>query len=438
MMESNPLATTHHSHYTKSSSFKMALLFTLLCGLSLSILGYFSYFFERGHFIHGTEEVIDTEIRHLKADQVQHIDDSDHQSMGRLFIPFGPHGEPPAILSGNVERLKEGIIVFSHPSKAKAYAAKIHTFENNKKILVGIDVTKTQQEFRLMKWLSIISISLIILVVLVSYMISVFVARGTKRIADTAQNIMETGDLSKRLEVSSRWDDLGKMSATLNLMLDRIEALMGGVRQVSDNIAHDLRTPLTRLRNHIEAANNDHSEASQAALLNEADQLMSTFNALLRISRIETEKKREHFQTITLQPLIEDVIALYEPLAEVKQIAIHQQLKAASCVGDKDLLFQAYANIIDNAIKYTPDGGQVSINMHSEGERTVVTIEDSGGGIAAQDIDKVFQRFYRCDASRGSAGNGLGLSLVQAVFDLHHGKIDLENTDKGLRFITKL
>lgn len=428
----------NESNYTKSSSFKMALLFTLLCGLSLSILGYFGYFFERGHFIHGTEEIIDTEIRHLAVDQALYVGDSDNKKMGRLFLPFGPHGEPPGILTGKVERLKEGIIVFKHPGKEKTYAAKIHTFDNNKKILVGIDITKTQQEFRFMKWLSLISITLIILVVMVSYMISVFVARGTNRIATTAQNIMETGDLSKRLDVGYRWDDLGRMSTTLNLMLDRIEALMGGVRQVSDNIAHDLRTPLTRLRNHIELAQHDSSGTVKTALLNEADQLLNTFNALLRISRIESEKKREHFQSVALQPLIEDVIALYEPLAEEKSIAVTQQLINADCEGDKDLLFQAYANIVDNAIKYTPEGGSIAIEMHTENDRIEIMIQDSGGGIAKKDFSNVFQRFFRCDTSRSNPGNGLGLSLVQAVFDLHHGQIMLENKSGGLRFITKL
>ena len=371
-------------------------------------------------------------------DQALYLDDNDNQDIGRLFIPFGPHGEPPVILGGKIERLKEGIIVFDHSDKEKVYAAKIHTFENNRKILVGIDITQTQREFHFMQWLSIISIALIILVVLVSYMISVFVARGTNKIATTAQNIMDTGDLSKRLEVSSPWDDLGKMSTTLNLMLDRIEELMGGVRQVSDNIAHDLRTPLTRLRNHIEAAQHDNSETAKAELLNEADQLLNTFNALLRISRLETEKKREHFQSVALQPLIEDVIALYEPLAEEKHIAVHKQLIDVDCEGDKDLLFQAYANVIDNAIKYTPEGGEISVAMWREGQLAVISVEDSGGGIAEQDIGKVFQRFYRCDFSRTNAGNGLGLSLVQAVFDLHHGQMDLENTASGLRFITKL
>lgn len=416
----------------------MALLFTLLCGLSLFILGYFGYFFARGHFIHGTEEVLDTEIKYLTyvhaKNKVFELRDDD----SRLYIPFGPGGEVPALLSGNIERLKEGIIVFESPISKRTYAAKIHTFDNNKKILVGMDITETQQEFRFMQWLSIISIALIILVVLVSYLISVFVARGTNRIATTAQNIMDTGDLSKRLEVSSHWDDLGKMSTTLNLMLDRIEELMGGVRQVSDNIAHDLRTPLTRLRNHIEEARNGHADLENDGLLNEADKLLNTFNALLRISRIETEQKREHFQTLALKPLLEDVIAFYEPLAELKHIAINQQLLEADFFGDKDLLFQAYANILDNAIKYTPEYGAISISMKTESQHCSIIIEDSGGGIAESDLGKVFDRFYRADVSRSSNGTGLGLSLVKAVFDLHNSQLLLVNTPKGLRLITKL
>lgn len=412
----------------------MALLFTLLCGLSLFILGYFGYFFARGHFINGTEAVIDTEIKHLSENQAYYASDN----MDRLYIPFGPDGEVPTLVSGEIHRLKEGMIVFEHPQTLKTYAAKIHTFDSSHKILVAVDITEIQQEFRFMQWLSIVSIALIMLVVLVSYLISVFVARGTNRIATTAQNIMDTGDLSKRLEVSSRWDDLGKMSATLNLMLDRIEELMGGVKLVSDNIAHDLRTPLTRLRNHIEAAKKDNSESVKDALLNEADQLLNTFNALLRISRIETEKKREHFQSLALRPLLEDVIALYEPLAEIKHIAIKQQLLDATYVGDKDLLFQAYANILDNAIKYTPENGHITITMNNDHKHCTIVLEDSGGGIAENDLGKVFQRFFRVDSSRSSSGTGLGLSLVQAVFDLHHGLLKLENTLSGLRVITKL
>ncbi len=428
-----------HNSYAKSSSFKMALLFTLLCGFSLSVLGYFGYFFERGHFIYGTEEVIDTEIRHLSPNQLFDAASSDeNERIGRLFLPFGPNGEVPEIISGKIDRLKEGLIVFNHPISNKTYAAKIHTFNNNQKILVGVDVTEAQKEFQFMQWLSIISIGLIILVVLVSFLISVFVARGTNRIATTAQNIMDTGDLSKRLEVSSHWDDLSKMASTLNLMLDRIESLMGGLRQMSDNIAHDLRTPLTRLRNHIEEAKKDSADTSNEALLNEADKLLNTFNALLRISRIETEKKREHFKAIALKPLLEDVIAFYEPLAELKNIRIHQYLIDATYHGDKDLLFQAYANILDNAIKYTPELGEININMKTDGEHHLIEIEDTGGGVAEKELEKIFQRFYRSDVSRSSSGTGLGLSLVKAVFDLHHAEILLRNTGKGLCFITKL
>ena len=423
--------------YAKSSSFKMALLFTLLCGFSLIVLGYFVNFFEYGHFVHSTEDIIDTEIRHLPATLDQTSMVGQHAQAGRLFIPFGDDGKTPDILSGDIDRLKEGMIVFEHPQIQQTYAAKIHTFKDNQKILVATDITEIQRDFKVMRWLSVASIALIILVVVVSYLISVFVARGTHKIAKTAQNIMETGDLSKRLEVRSEWDDLSQMSHTLNLMLDRIELLMNGLRQMSDNIAHDLRTPLTRLRNHIEATKSNDVDAKNNALLKEADGLLNTFNALLRISRIETEKRRTHFKVIPLKPLIEDVIAFYEPLAEQKEITIESTLVDIDFNGDKDLLFQAYTNILDNAIKYTPMGGLIKVLMQADNQQYAVTIEDTGQGIPEAELDKVFQRFYRTDVSRSSAGTGLGLSLVKAVFDLHHITVLIENTQQGIRFITK-
>lgn len=125
-------------------------------------------------------------------------------------------------------------------------------------------------------------------------------------------------------------------------------------------------------------------------------------------------------------------------MAELKHIRIHQWLIDATYHGDKDLLFQAYANILDNAIKYTHESGEIKIAMKAEGQHYVIQIEDTGGGVAENELDKVFQRFYRSDVSRSSSGTGLGLSLVKAVFDLHHAEIVLRNTEKGLRFITKL
>ena len=404
----------------------MALIFTVLCGLAALSLGYFINYFAKGHFVDNTEAVIDTEIRYIEAMGVDHL-----QNTNRLYITLDSDGRLPADIPTNLSRLAEGILVFVYPPNNKKYAAKIHTFPDNQKILIGTDITEISKQFQVMQWMGIISIGFVMLVVFVAFLISVFVVNGTNKIANTAREIIHTGDLSRRVDVGSRWDDLSNMAAVLNLLLDRVEELMRGVREVSDNIAHDLRTPLTRIRSTIEALNNKD-------LLHETDQLLSTFNALLRISRIESEQQRSNFERIALHMLLEDVIAFYEPLAEKKHIRVSHDLQDVSKNGDRDLLFQAFANLLDNAVKFTPENGGVHIRLYAIGNKAHIEIADTGTGIPPEDQDKIFDRFYRGAKCRSTSGTGLGLSLVSAVITLHHGQIEVENTQPGLKIITSL
>ena len=191
------------------------------------------------------------------------------------------------------------------------------------------------------------------------------------------------------------------------------------------------------MRGHIE----DLSDGSKKdELLGEADHLLDTFNALLRISRIEAEKQRSHFQDVNLKDLLEDVIDFYEPLMDEKSITLATDLNNTNLRGDRDLLFQAYANLLDNAVKYTPKGGDISVTLKQDGDKTYVAISDTGGGVDEGEQNKIFQRFYRSEACRSSQGTGLGLTLVTAVIDLHEGSIVAENTllndNAGLSIIT--
>jgi signal transduction histidine kinase len=172
-------------------------------------------------------------------------------------------------------------------------------------------------------------------------------------------------------------------------------------------------------------------------LLNEADHMLVTFNALLRISRIESERQRSHFKTIDIKALLEDVIEFYEPLAEERHIEISVALENGQITGDRDLLFQAYANILDNALKFTPSNGKITITLENK-ENLVISIADTGDGLDPEDIEKIFDRFYRADKSRNTAGTGLGLSLVKAVIELHDGKVFAEDNAPGLKIITVL
>lgn len=426
---------TESRRYIKSSSFIMALFFTVLCGAASVSLGYFINYFAKGHFVHSTEASLDSEIRYIES-----LDDHGviPPQKSRLYIFLNEDGGLPDDIPKSVSKLAEGIIVFNYPENNRRYAAKIHTFESGRKLLVGFDITEISQDFKFMQWLGIASIGFVMVVVFVSYLISIFVVSGTNKIADTAREIIETGDLSRRVELGSRWDDLSNMAAVLNTLLARVEELMHGVRQVSDNIAHDLRTPLTRMRNKIETLQEKYGHDDYAELMEEADQLLSTFNALLRISRIEAERQRSQFQEVDLKTLLRDVVDFYEPLAEEKDIELSVDLSEASCHGDRDLLFQAYANLLDNAVKFTPKKGKVSVGLYQNGPNFCIEVVDTGTGVREGEKDKIFNRFYRGEESRSSSGTGLGLSLVSAVIDLHGGAIKVENQNTGLKIITTL
>lgn len=270
-------------------------------------------------------------------------------------------------------------------------------------------------------------------VVATSYLISFFVVSRTNRIAQTARALMETGDLSQRIAIDSRWDDLSRMAGMLNAFLDRNQELVEGVKRVSDNIAHDLRTPLTRMRNNLEDLRRDSAEPARIdALIDEADRLLATFNALLRIARIETAQQRTQFAPLRLDEILQDVVELYEPLAEEKGVALQLVCAPAPATGDRDLLFQAFANLLDNALKFSPAGGKIRVVLRRTGGQCICLVRDEGPGIPHAEKDRVFNRFYRSEASRHTPGNGLGLSLVAAVIQLHHGRIDLQDANPGL------
>ncbi|MEX1665607.1 sensor histidine kinase [Zhongshania arctica] len=266
--------------------------------------------------------------------------------------------------------------------------------------------------------------------------------RRVEHINVTLRRIM-TGDLSERIDTNASSGDFLRLSESVNQMLDRIEALMAGVRQVSDNIAHDLRTPLTRLRNKLsdlhENCDDSASRDQLEMLIEEADGLLGTFSALLRIAQVETGHRRSGFAEVDLCTLVTDVIELYEPLSSEKNQTFHTGLaKVGSFHGDRNLLFQAVANLVDNAIKYTPEGGRVQVNLAVEGGIVRIEVADSGVGIPEEDRERVFQRFFRVEHSRSRhPGNGLGLSLVQAVVRLHDGYIELKDNNPGLRIVLR-
>ncbi|HET7307896.1 MAG TPA: HAMP domain-containing sensor histidine kinase [Gammaproteobacteria bacterium] len=253
-----------------------------------------------------------------------------------------------------------------------------------------------------------------------------------------AATAIMAGDLTRRLPVGSRHDEFDNLALTLNAMLARIEELMNGLRQVTDNVAHDLRSPLNRLRGRLDVTLAQAREpaeyrAAMTRALADADELLQTFNAMLNLAELEAGMSREPRQPIEFHSLCDDVASVYEPLAEDKQLTLNCAIVPARVRGHRRLLAQAVGNLLDNAVKYTPAGGRVDLTLRTEDGNAVLTLADSGPGIPAAEREHVFQRFVRLDRSRSLRGNGLGLSLVRAIVRLHGGRVDLQNNHPGLR-----
>src|SRR5499426_573496 len=266
----------------------------------------------------------------------------------------------------------------------------------------------------------------------------------------TAQMIMQ-GDLSERLPIAGTGDELDRLAGSINVMLERIEALMRGLKEVSDNIAHDLKTPLTRLRNRCEEALRTAEDESQyrAALegtIEESDALIRTFNALLMIARAESGQARDDMREFDAAEVARGIGELYEPLADDKGLLLKVDAPVAAPVrGNRELVSQALANLVDNAIKYAaPDAArnsahpEIVVRAAGEGDHILLTVSDAGPGIPESDRRRAVERFVRLEQSRSQPGSGLGLSLVQAVAHLHGGDLKLEDNRPGLRTVISL
>ena len=267
--------------------------------------------------------------------------------------------------------------------------------------------------------------------------LSAALLRRVEAVSQTSREIMD-GNLARRMPVNGSDDEFDHLAISLNTMLDRTEALMEGIRQVSNDIAHDLRTPLTRLRQRLELARRRATtvEAFQTALdgsVEHVDQILDTFSALLRIAQIEGGTRRRTFAEVDISDLMRSVAEIYQPVAEEKAQRLTCDLEdGLTMAGDRELLVQMLVNLIENAIRHSPPGATIVLEAQRDGDRLSMTVRDNGPGIPAVFRDRVFQRFFRLEESRTTPGNGLGLSLVNAVAALHGLEITLGDNEPGL------
>jgi len=447
----------------RTTAFQLTLVYLVIfIVFAFSLLGYFALNTRR--LI--TEQItttVDTEITGLREQYNQGgirrlvivVDLRSRRPGSSLYLVTTATGEG---LAGNVGSLEPGVL--DHPGWLETNYRRLEAPEGTDhralvqvvqlpggfRLLVGRDLEERERLFGIIANAGQWSLALVIVLGLAGgFFVSRRVLNRIEAMTETAQTIM-AGDLAGRLPVAGTGDELDRLAEHLNAMLERIEALMRGLKEVSDNIAHDLKTPLTRLRNRCEqalrgSAGVDDYRAALESTIAESDDLIRTFDALLMIARAEAGQARDNMTEFDAAEIARDVGELYEPLADEKGIALTVDAPVAAPVrGNRELVSQALANLIDNAIKYAGPNGEVNgtpaeivVKAGNDGDRIALSVADRGPGIAEADRGRVVERFVRLEQSRSEPGSGLGLSLAAAVARLHGGELKLEDNHPGLR-----
>ena len=303
------------------------------------------------------------------------------------------------------------------------------------RLLVGRDIRELAEIRELFTRASIYGLTLTMALAIAGGVLMAFSAR--RRLADlnrTTRQII-AGDLSRRAPLRGSGDEHDELAGNINAMLDQIQRPLEGMRHVGDSVAHDLRGPLTRLRNRLETLATADQPRREDLLecVEQVQHVLDTFNALLRIARVESGAHRSAFAALDLERIVRDVCELYQAAADERQIELVCTVRApVEVFGDRELLAQALTNLLDNAVKYTPTGGRIVVTLERTEDVARIRVADSGPGVPAADRERVLQRFTRLDQARSQPGNGLGLALVNAVTTQHHGRLSLADNAPGL------
>ena len=441
---------------TRSFAWRIAVGYGVLFGLSGLGLLAFIYVSTEGFTTRQMEAVIEAEVqglaeryrvagmRGLRALVRERIARNPASSSiylladSRFRVLAGNLSSWPEVAQGADPWVEFDLYTTDEAERREAHRARARHFQLRRgyHLLVGRNMRDFEEMrsaiFRTVAWGIAVAAALALVI---AWGLRRSVVSRIESINRTSRRIME-GELSERIETQGSGDEFDELVANLNAMLERIETLMDDVRRVSDNVAHDLRTPLGRLRTRLEqlrdAVGEGESAAHAEAALDEADQMLATFNALLRIARIETRQRRHAFARVDLATIGDDVADLYAPVAESRGITFRHSGIAAPVDGDADLLFQSLANLVDNAMKYTPEGGSVTLHVTSDDDHVTVVVADTGPGVPPEEREAVLRRFYRLEPARSTAGSGLGLSLVAAVVQLHEASMTLADNAPGL------
>jgi signal transduction histidine kinase len=441
-----------------SSTFKLALIAIGTFGVIVSAIFAYVYLSTIAYVRDRSDRVISTEFATLRDAYQRSGRDGLMEvirrrmayrgSANRVYILVDPSS---VVLGGNLKAWPDSVTATSGWTEFRGsppagatngplIRAMVEKFDSGDRLLVGRDISDVDNFTWRIKAAAISGVALIFVLAGVA---SVLVTRRTvgriEQINATSRAIMLTG-LDKRIPRAGSDDEWDRVAENLNLMLDRIETLMGEVKQVSDNVAHDLRTPLTRMRGRLEKAYHGEraGDADQALIgdtIADLDAVLRMFSSITRIAQIEAQARKDAFRHVNLVEIAGKVVELYDAAAE--QDGTRLSLvgdKDVVVTGDRDLIFDAIANLVDNAIKHGRPGGEVQVRIESTDGEPVISIADDGPGIPTCERDHVFKRFYRLEQSRYTPGHGLGLSLVAAVARLHGARIEMLDNAPGVQF----
>jgi signal transduction histidine kinase len=440
----------------RTSSFRLNLLYAGLFGCSAMILLAVIYVATGVYMSSSLDAAIDSDITEL----VSSLEAGGNEALAAQVdarvqqTPNGPmyyllQDPEGGLIVGNIPPAhgKEGRFELKVP-RADLPSVAVHahgiTLADGAHLIVGVDALPRREMHKvIVRVFGLCSAATLVLAFVGGTLMSGSLLRRIETISRTARDIM-AGDFSRRIPVRGTGDEFDHLVTSLNAMLERNEAAMESVRQVSNDIAHDLRTPLTRLRQQLELAQRrarSEEEWRRAAerCVSEMDAILETFGGLLSIAQIESGMPTRRFTKVDLSELLRTVVEVYQPMAEEKEQLFTAEITAGITVwGDRELLTQMIANVVENAMKHSPTEASIALVTIKSPGSIAVAVSDTGPGIPAKERARVFQRFYRLERSRSTPGNGLGLSLVEAIAALHRIAIEVADNGPGLRFTLRV
>jgi signal transduction histidine kinase len=434
----------------RTSSFRLALIYTALTGVSFAILLAVIFFSTTRFMRHQIDDSVSSEVGEILAD----TRGQDPESMRTVVQALSNHpagfyylfqDAQGVVQAGNLPGMEPRGGVREWPQTPKSKRTVFSAIRGRGVIVPGgyLFVGWSTHQLNEMEEMVVGSFAwalaaCIALALAGGWLMSARLMRRIETVSNTSRNIISE-DLRQRLPVTRAGDELDHLAGSINAMLDRIETLMEDLRQVTTDIAHDLRTPLTRLRQRMELASRPGIDVETlrntlGSSVTEIDAILSIFAALLHIAQLQSVPRRAAFKEVDLSELLGTIAELYRPMAEENGQFLLEKAEESVCVqGERALLMQLFANLTENALRHTPRGSTVSIYASRSNGKAVVSIADNGPGIPEDMREKVVQRFFRLEVSRTTAGHGLGLSLANAIVKVHDARLELMDAMPGLR-----